>query len=126
MQVRVCPETGHEELVVITGPDQENSRPHGGMLPFALDLHSFAWRHGLYRKPAAHVAIPAARQRPGKVKLAGQWLLVGEGTPQPVRVGPVHVTCNELTVNTDELRAAACQLNFTVVALYQLSCWTLW
>lgn len=66
------------------GPDQENSRPHGGMLPFALDLRSFAWRRGAFRNPAAHVAIPAARQRPGKVKLAGQWLLVGEGTPLPV------------------------------------------
>lgn len=84
LQVRVSPETVHEELVVITGPDQENSRPHGGMLPFVLDLSSFAWRHGAFRDPAAHVAIPAARQRPGKVKLAGQWLLVGEGTPLPV------------------------------------------
>lgn len=91
LQVRVSPETGHEELVVITGPDQENSRPHGGMLPFALDLQTFAWRRGAFRHPAAHVAIPAARQRPGKVKLAGQWLLVGEGTPLPVKAVPVHI-----------------------------------
>jgi hypothetical protein len=84
LQVRGSPETGHEELVVITGPDQENSRPHGGMLPYLLDLTTFAWRHGNFRDPAAHVAVPAARQRPGKVKLAGQWLLVGEGTPVPV------------------------------------------
>jgi hypothetical protein len=89
LQVRVSPETGHEELVVITGPDQENSRPHGGMLPCVLDLSTFAWRHGAFRHPAAHVAIPAARQRPGKVKLAGQWLLVGAGTPVPVSCAKV-------------------------------------
>jgi hypothetical protein len=96
LQVRVCPGTGDEELVVVTGPDQENSRPHGGMLPFALDLRTFAWRHGAFRSPAAHVAIPAARQRPGKVKLAGQWLLVGEGTPLPVSW---LVACTRSTVS---------------------------
>lgn len=82
--MRACPETGHEELIVIMGPDGENSRPFGGMVPFALDLETFTWRRGAFRDAAAHIAIPAARQRPGTMKIAGRWLLVGEGTPLPV------------------------------------------
>lgn len=72
---------------MVMGPDLDNSRPAGGMLPFALDLATFAWRRGAFRDPAAHVAIPAARQRPGIVRIGGQWLLVGEGTPLPVSLG---------------------------------------
>lgn len=107
LQVRICPETGHEELVVITGPDQENTRPHGGMLPFALDLRSFAWRRGAFRNPAAHLAIPAARQRPGKVKLAGRWLLVGEGTPLPVSRASTGLLKKAQAITW---RAAGCQI----------------
>lgn len=83
-QVRTCPETGHEELVVVKGADPEAPSSVSGMLPFALDLQSFTWRRGPWRDVASHVAMPASRQRPGTTRVAGKWLLVAGGTPVPV------------------------------------------
>lgn len=84
-QVRLCPETNHEELVVITGSNPTVAASAGGMLPYVLDLTTFAWRDGPWRRLGAHVLVPGARQRPGSTRVAGKWLLMSEGSPLPVR-----------------------------------------
>ncbi len=80
--MRWCAETGHEELVVIAGSGVS------GMLPHSLDLTTFTWRAGPWRRAEAHVVVPAARERAGSARIAGKWLLVSEGSPVPVRLDP--------------------------------------
>jgi hypothetical protein len=77
-QVRTCPETGREELIVLSGFTVAGLAP---MAPHALDLCNFRWRRGP-QQPAAEV--PQPRQRASVARVGARWLLVAGGVSHQV------------------------------------------
>ncbi|KAL0042233.1 hypothetical protein WJX77_006779 [Trebouxia sp. C0004] len=80
--VRRCPETGHEELVVVAG---YCNNVLAAMNPHRLDLTTWSWvkESGLVPNPGHGdaLALPTPRQRAAAEKVADKWLLMLGGSP---------------------------------------------
>lgn len=84
MQLRVSPQTGREELVLIGG---YSSSMLAEMRPFTLDLESLYWRAwpGLREKGGEDdVSLPSPRQRMGCMRVTADWFLICGGSPTSV------------------------------------------
>ena len=83
--MRVCPETGHEELIVLAGYCNNVLAP---MNPHRLDLNTWQWvkEPGLVAKPgpADATALPTPRQRTASETVGKKWLLLMGGSPTQV------------------------------------------
>lgn len=91
LQVRVCPETGHEELVVLAGYCNNELAP---LNPHRLDLTTWHWvrEPGLVPNPGprdAHV-LPTPRQRTASEVVGNKWLLLMGGSPTQVDYSPAQ------------------------------------
>jgi hypothetical protein len=92
-QVRVSPQSGHEELVVLGGCTDGGL---ASMEPYTLDLTWFFWRRWR-AEPAAGAApgggsggggggpLPAPRQRSAAARVSRRWLLVLGGSSKEAR-----------------------------------------
>ena len=85
MQLRRCPETGHEELVVLAG---YCNNVLADMHPHRLDLTTWRWvkESGLVPNPGHGdvLALPSPRQRAAAETVGDKWLLVLGGSPTQV------------------------------------------
>ena len=96
VQVRRCPETGHEELVVLAG---YCNNVLAAMNPHRLDLTTWRWvtESGLVPNPGHGdaLALPTPRQRAAAETVGDKWLLVLGGSPTQVWdvSHPLFVTC---------------------------------
>ena len=85
LQVRRCPETGHEELVVLAG---YCNNVLADMNPHRLDLTTWSWvrESGLVPNPGHGdaLALPSPRQRAAAETVGDKWLLVLGGSPTQV------------------------------------------
>jgi len=89
-QVRVSPQSGHEELVVLGGCTDGGL---ASMEPYTLDLTWFFWRRWR-AEPAAGGGggggggggvLPAPRQRSAAARVSRRWLLVLGGSSKEAR-----------------------------------------
>ncbi|KAA6422356.1 MAG: hypothetical protein FRX49_07826 [Trebouxia sp. A1-2] len=80
--VRQCPETGHEELVVLAG---YCNNVLAAMNPHRLDLTTWRWvkESGLVPNPGQGdaLALPTPRQRAAAETVGDKWLLMLGGSP---------------------------------------------
>ena len=85
LQVRVNPQTGHEELIVLAGYCNNELAV---MNPHRLDLVTWEWfsETGLAADPGPDdaVGLPTPRQRAGAEKIGQKWLLMHAGSPTQV------------------------------------------
>jgi len=83
--VRRCPETGHEELVVLAG---YCNNVLAAMNPHRLDLTTWRWvkESGLVPNPGHGdaLALPSPRQRAAAETVGDKWLLILGGSPTQV------------------------------------------
>ena len=91
LQVRQCPETGHEELVVLAG---YCNNVLADMNPYRLDLTTWQWwrEPGLVPNPGPGDALklPMPRQRAAADVVGKKWLLLLGGSPTQVHVVPTQ------------------------------------
>jgi len=85
--VRQCPQTGHEELIVLAG---YCNNALAAMNPYRLDLTTWQWvgESGLVPNPGCGdaLALPIPRQRAAAERVGNRWLLLLGGSPTQVRV----------------------------------------
>ncbi len=98
LQTRVCPQTGHEELLVMAGYTESLLE---AMHVFALDLETFQWVRHMGLAPSSTHELPMARQRSACVKVSSEWLLIVGGSPSSV--SPALLRAAEGTVSVGQL-----------------------
>jgi hypothetical protein len=102
MQVRVSPQTGREELVVVGGYSESLLAE---MRPFTLDLDTMCWRcwPGLREQDLDTLQLPVPRQRMAANRITPTWLLISGGCPSSVRPSRALPSCTPSALPPDYL-----------------------